>query len=283
LLAGVIAFLMLTWRSGVRLVERARAKLRQPEEDLIETAVSRCQARLPGTAVFLASAPKGVPLALTQFVKHNHVLHQRVVLVTVVIEEAPRIADEDRAEVIEIIEGITRVILHFGFMQYPTIAEGLGLASSQGKLPGIDLSDVTYYIGRETIIPSEDVPGMWLWRETLFAFLQRNAERSGSSAPCSTAPAVSATRSPAPRSIGARSRRSPIRCPTRPTRRPACSGCATASATTGRRGRRRRWRSSTTWRRGSMPPGRACAMPASEGPDIAITSGNCGNSRRRSV
>jgi KUP system potassium uptake protein len=66
--------------------------LRQPEEDLIETAVSRCQARLPGTAVFLASAPKGVPLALTQFVKHNQVLHQRVVLVTVVIEEAPRIA-----------------------------------------------------------------------------------------------------------------------------------------------------------------------------------------------
>jgi KUP system potassium uptake protein len=178
LLAAVIAFLMLTWRSGVRLVERARAKLRQPEEDLIETAVSRCQARLPGTAVFLASAPKGVPLALTQFVKHNHVLHQRVVLVTVLIEEAPRIADEDRAEVIEIIEGITRVILHFGFMQYPTIAEGLALASSQGKLPGIDLSDVTYYIGRETIIPSEDVPGMWVWRETLFAFLQRNAERS---------------------------------------------------------------------------------------------------------
>jgi KUP system potassium uptake protein len=178
LLAAIIAFLMLTWRSGVRLVERARAKLRQPEEDLIETAIDRCQARLPGTAVFLASAPKGVPLALTQFIKHNRVLHQRVLLATVVIEEAPRIADEARVEVIEVIEGITRVILHFGFMQYPTIAEGLRLASSQGKLPGIDLSDVTYYIGRETIIPSEDVPGMWVWRETLFAFLQRNAERS---------------------------------------------------------------------------------------------------------
>jgi KUP system potassium uptake protein len=178
LLAGVVAFLMLTWRSGVKLVEGARGKLRQPEEDLIETAVGRCHARLAGTAVFLASAPKGVPLALTQFVKHNHVLHQRVVLVTVLIEEAPRIADEDRAEVIEVIEGITRVILHFGFMQYPTIAEGLKLACRQGKLPGIDLSDITYYIGRETIIPREDIPGMWVWRETLFAFLQRNAERT---------------------------------------------------------------------------------------------------------
>ncbi len=178
LLAAAVAFLMLTWRSGVKLVERARGSLRQPEEDLIETAVSRCHARLSGTAVFLASAPNGVPLALTQFVKHNHCLHQRVVLVTVLIAESPRIPEADRAEVIEIIPGITRVILHYGFMQYPTIYQGLVLACQQGKLPGIDLTDITYYIGRETIIPSEDVPGMWVWRENVFAFLQRNAERS---------------------------------------------------------------------------------------------------------
>jgi KUP system potassium uptake protein len=178
LLAGAVAFLMLTWRSGVKLVEGARGKLRQPEEDLIETAVDKCHARLSGTAVFLASAPNGVPLALTQFVKHNHCLHRRVVLVTVLIEELPRIPDEDRAEVIEVIPGITRVILHYGFMQYPTIYQGLALACKQDKLPGIDLTDITYYIGRETIIPSEDIPGMWLWRENVFAFLQRNAERS---------------------------------------------------------------------------------------------------------
>ena len=178
LLATAVAFLMLTWRSGVKLVERARGALRQPEEDLIETAVSRCHARLSGTAVFLASAANGVPLALTQFVRHNHCLHQRVVLVTVLIEESPRIAEEDRAEVMEVIPGITRAILHYGFMQYPTIYQGLVLACRQGKLPGIDLTDITYYIGRETIIPSEDVPGMWLWRESVFAFLQRNAERS---------------------------------------------------------------------------------------------------------
>src|SRR6266699_3221418 len=178
LLAAVIAFVMLTWRSGVKLVESARGRLRQPEDELIETAVNRCHARLSGTAVFLASAARGVPRALTEFVKHNRVLHQRVVLVTVLIEESLRISDEDRAEEIEVIEGITRVILHYGFMQYPTIFEGLKLACEQGKLPGIDLTDITYYIGRETIIPSEDIPGMWVWRETVFAFLQRNAERS---------------------------------------------------------------------------------------------------------
>jgi KUP system potassium uptake protein len=178
LLAAVVAFLMLTWRGGVKLVEAARAKLRQPEEDLIETAIDKCRARLTGTAVFLASSPHGVPLALTQFVKHNHCLHQRVVLVTVLIEERPRVPDDDRADVIEITAGITRVILHYGFMQYPTIYAGLVLACKQGKLPGIDLNDITYYVGRETIIPRDDIPGMWLWRESIFAFLQRNAERT---------------------------------------------------------------------------------------------------------
>jgi KUP system potassium uptake protein len=65
-------------------------------------------------------------------------------------------------------------------MQYPTIFEGLTLACSQGKLPGIDLDHVTYFIGRETIIPSDEVAGMAVWRETVFAFLQRNATRTAS-------------------------------------------------------------------------------------------------------
>jgi len=177
LLAAVIAFVMLTWRSGVKLVESARGRLRQPEDELIETAVSKCHARLPGTAVFLASSAKGVPLALTQFIRHNHVMHQRILLLTVVIEEEPRIADEDLVEVIELIEGITRVILHFGFMQYPTIAGGLKLACEQGKLPGIDLADITYYIGRETIIPSEEVAGMAVARELVRVPAAQRQER----------------------------------------------------------------------------------------------------------
>ncbi|MDT2021842.1 KUP/HAK/KT family potassium transporter [Methylocella sp. CPCC 101449] len=178
LLAVVVAFLMLTWRSGVKLVEKARTRLRQPEEDLIETAVDKCTMRVAGTAVFLASAPKGVPLALTQFVKHNHCLHERVVIVTVVIAEVPRVSVTERAEVIELAPGISRVILHYGFMQRPTIYKGLMLACKQGWLKNVDLDDLTYYVGRETIIPREDVPGMWVWRENVFAFLQRNAERT---------------------------------------------------------------------------------------------------------
>jgi len=177
-LAGAVAFVMLTWRSGARLVERARGNLRQPVEDLIETATSGCQARLPGTAVFLASAANGVPLALTQFIRHNHVMHERIILLTVVIEEAPRITDEGRVDVIEVMRGITRVILHFGFMENTTIAAGLQAACDQGKLCGIDPANITYYVGRETIIPSDEIVGMAVWRETLFAFLQHNAKGS---------------------------------------------------------------------------------------------------------
>jgi KUP system potassium uptake protein len=177
-LAGAVAFVMLTWRSGARLVERARGNLRQPIEDLIETT-SGCKPRLPGTAVFLASAANGVPLALTQFIRHNHVMHERIILLTVVIEETPRITDEDRADVIEVIKGITRVILHFGFMESNiTIAAGLRAACDQGKIRGIDPAKVTYYVGRETIIPSDEIVGMARWRETLFAFLQHNAKGS---------------------------------------------------------------------------------------------------------
>jgi KUP system potassium uptake protein len=178
-LAGAVAFLMLTWRSGARLVERARSNLRQPEADLIETAISGCPARLPGTAVFLASAANGVPLALTQFIRHNHVMHERIILLTVLIEETPRIADENRVDVIEVIKGITRVILHFGFMESNiTIAAGLQAACDQGKICGIDPANITYYVGRETIIPSDEVVGMAVWRETIFAFLQHNAKGS---------------------------------------------------------------------------------------------------------
>jgi KUP system potassium uptake protein len=178
-LAGAVAFLMLTWRSGAGLVERARRNLRQPEAELIETATSGCRARLPGTAVFLASAANGVPLALTQFIRHNHVMHQRIILLTVSIEETPRITDAGRVQVIEVIEGITRVILHFGFMEQKiTIAEGLRAACDQGKIGGIDPETVTYYVGRETIIPSDRVVGMAVWRESLFAFLQHNAKGS---------------------------------------------------------------------------------------------------------
>jgi KUP system potassium uptake protein len=169
---------MMTWRRGLQLVESARAHLRQPERDFVRTLERDPPLRLPGTAAFLASAPRGLPLALTSFVRHNHAIHQRVLIVTARAEEIPRVDDENRVQVIDIGPGISRVILHFGFMETASIPDGLRCAVERGWLTGVDLADLSYYVGRETIIPCEKVPGMAVWRETLFAFMQRNAERS---------------------------------------------------------------------------------------------------------
>jgi KUP system potassium uptake protein len=178
LLAIAVAFLMMTWRNGIRQVEAARAALRRPEEELIAAVVGKCKMRLPGAAAFMSSTRHDVPLTLTQFVRHTHVLHEQVLLVTLVIEEAPRIPDADRAEVMPVTDGITRVVLRYGFMQHPGIAEGLQTACDQGKLTGVDIAALTYYFGHENIIPTDKVGGMMLWREEVFAFMQRNAQRS---------------------------------------------------------------------------------------------------------
>ena len=179
LLAVIVAFLMLTWRTGQRLLE-ARACRPAP-------AGNRCSCascsrhppvRLPGAAIVLAPATSGIPLCLTHHLKHNRVLHERVLLVTVLTTEEPRVRATDRIETRPVTRGVNRVLLHYGFMESPDVPEALRLAARSGQLAGIDLDDATYYLGRDTVIATHEVPGMAVWREELFAILDRNAERS---------------------------------------------------------------------------------------------------------
>lgn len=177
-IAFVLTLIMLTWRQGLTLVEAARSRQRESEQTFLDMMAKNPPMRLPGPAAFLASAARGIPLSLTHFIRHNHALHERVLLVTGKAEEVPRIPDDARMEVTELAPGVSRVILHFGFMETPRIPEGLRCGIERGLLPGVDLDDMSYYIGRETIIPKEDIVGMAVWRESLFSFMQRNAERS---------------------------------------------------------------------------------------------------------
>ncbi|WP_414475940.1 potassium transporter Kup [Microvirga sp. M2] len=178
LLAAAVAFLMLTWRRGQNLVQAARAHMRQPEAEFLDALARNPPIRLPGTAVYLTASPRGIPLPLTNFVRHNHALHERLLLVTALVEEVPRVSDEHRVEVTEIAPNVCRVVLRYGFMESPCIPDGVRQAIERGLIAGIDADDLSYYIGRETIIPTERVRGMAVWREALFAFMQRNAERS---------------------------------------------------------------------------------------------------------
>jgi KUP system potassium uptake protein len=174
-----IAFLMLTWRKGQRVLDRVRMAVRRKPRQLFQDIRENPPFRLPGTAAVLARKAKGVPLALTQNLKHNRVLHQNLLFVSAKTTETPRVPEDERVEVIAIGEGVSRVILRSGFMETPDIPQGLALAMSQGLIPQEDLDKVTYYVGHETIIPRGLTSEMPAWREAIFGFMHRNAQRAG--------------------------------------------------------------------------------------------------------
>jgi KUP system potassium uptake protein len=179
LLAFLMAFIMLTWRRGQILLEKVRAGMRSPEEKLLQKLITNPPIRLPGTAIFLSSSRNGVPLPLSNFLRHNHALHERVFLLTVEFTETPHVPREKRVEVIPLVDGMTRLVLHYGFTERPNVPDAIALAIRQGKLStDLKLYEFSYYIGRETVIPARRERGLPRWREWLFAFIQRNSERS---------------------------------------------------------------------------------------------------------
>ena len=179
LITFIVAFLMLTWRKGEEIMNAVRLEAREPTREFVEHLNSNPPLRLPGTAVVLGRMLKGMPLALSHNIKCNHVLYENVLLVAVISTETPRVSDEDRVVVTPIANGITRVELHFGFMEQPDVPAGLEVAMARGQIAKCDLSRVIYYTGHETIIPSGRRSGLARWREELFAFMQHNAQRPG--------------------------------------------------------------------------------------------------------
>jgi KUP system potassium uptake protein len=178
LLSLVVTFVMLTWRRGQMLSEVARRHLREDERAFFERLRTDPPIRRPGSAAFLSSATTGIPLPLSHHLRHNGVLQENVLLVCVQMTEQPRIAPSERASVTSIEGGISRVCLRFGFMEDPNIPEGIAAGIAAGHLDAIDPGTMTYYIGRETVLPTHKVPGMAVWREGCFSLIQRNAERT---------------------------------------------------------------------------------------------------------
>src|SRR5262245_14876372 len=175
LLAAVIAFLMLTWRTGWKLLEQERSKLRQPEDAFIEWVINTPPIRLPGAAAIFTAATTGIPLCLTHHLRHNHVLHERVLFIASVSVDAPRVDDSERVQFIPVGAGITRVLFHFGFMETPDVMEGLRLACREPELAGIDPENITYYFRRVMVIATDKKAGMAVWRKSLFATMHLNA------------------------------------------------------------------------------------------------------------
>jgi KUP system potassium uptake protein len=115
----------------------------------------------------------GIPVILQHHLKHNQVLHEQVILLTVIIEEIPRVPLSKRVEVTKLDQGFFRVVMHFGFMESPNVPQALGLSQKYNLT--IETDHVTYYIGRQTIVPNPQGGAMALWRKVLFVFLAHNA------------------------------------------------------------------------------------------------------------
>jgi KUP system potassium uptake protein len=175
LLACAVAFLMLTWRTGWRLLEHQRAKLRQREDEFVKWVLDTPPIRLSGAAAIFTAASTGIPLGLTHHLRHNRVLHERVLLIASVTTDEPRVVPEKRIKLVPVGAGITRVIFHFGFMEAPDVMEGLKLACLEPELRGIDPQNITYYFRRVMVIPSDKASGMAIWRKSLFAAMHLNA------------------------------------------------------------------------------------------------------------
>jgi KUP system potassium uptake protein len=172
-IAGVVLFvLMTTWKRGRQILFQRLDESALPLPVFISSIRSQPPHRVQGTAVFLSARPDAVPHALLHNLLHNQVLHEQVVLLTVVSEDTPRVAADRRFEVAAYGDGFFRVLLHYGFMDEPDVPQALTLC----HLDGLDFSPMrtTYFLSRETVIPSTRL-GMAPWRETLFAFMLKNA------------------------------------------------------------------------------------------------------------
>jgi KUP system potassium uptake protein len=171
LIALALFTLLTTWRRGRQLLI-ARKKQRAVGRDDFIRLMADDVPRVPGTAVFLTGDREIIPGALLHNLKHNKVLHERIVFLTVKVEDVPYVADAECAEIKDLGKNFYRVLLRYGFMQQPDIPRGLELCGKVG-LP-FEMMETTFVLGRDTVIPTRE-PGMALWREHIFAWMTRNA------------------------------------------------------------------------------------------------------------
>ncbi len=174
LVSAGILFFMLTWRKGRRMLGQRMGEMTLPLTDFLEDCGTKRIQRVPGTAVFMSGNSQGTPLSLLHNLKHNKVLHEQVVILTVITEEAPYIAaSSQRTEIEALPEGFWRVRLHFGFMERPDVPAALARIRKAGLR--IAPMRTTYFIGRETVLSTRRQPDLSQWRGALFAWMSRNA------------------------------------------------------------------------------------------------------------
>lgn len=172
LVIGAFAFTLLTtWARGRKLMRETMIESALPIEVFVKS-VQGTATRVAGTAIFMASSTKGVPPALLHNMKHNKVIHERVVILTVEISEVPYVSPSRRVQVEDLGHGFYRMILRYGFMQSTDIPTALEEVTTCGE--PFNMMQTSFFLSRQTLL-SADKPGMPLWREKIFAWMLRNS------------------------------------------------------------------------------------------------------------
>ncbi|CAA9542401.1 MAG: Kup system potassium uptake protein [uncultured Sphingosinicella sp.] len=173
LLVGAVAFTLLTtWAKGRKLMINRMNEASMPIGVFIKSAANSA-ARVPGTAVFMTTSLDGIPHALLHNLKHNKVLHDRVILLTIRIEDVPYVEPGCQYELADLGSGFYRLVIHYGFMEEVDVPAALAKLEGCGGL--FKMMDTSFFLARQTLITSSR-PGMAIWREKLFAWMLRNAE-----------------------------------------------------------------------------------------------------------
>jgi KUP system potassium uptake protein len=173
LLVGAIIFgVMNTWTRGRNLVRHRLEVGAVPLESFVKVIEQDPPLRVPGTAVIMAGNPQQTPPFLLRQLNLIPVMHERVILLTVMIDDVPRVARRRRMKINVYNQGVSQVLLRFGFMEEPNVPEILEQSRHLG--PDIDRTSLTYYLGTYTLIPARNQPGMAMWRKRLYAFMASN-------------------------------------------------------------------------------------------------------------
>jgi KUP system potassium uptake protein len=179
LVIGAIVFTLLTtWRRGRTILGARIRRAEVPLEQFLASAFAHDPpTRVPKTGVFLFSVPDMTPPSLMANLRHNHVLHERTVVVAVVTENVPRLLPVQRSELRDLGHGVHHVVLHYGYMEDPDVPTGLG--QGQAAKLGFDPNQATFFLGTESLLISRH-PEMAVWRERLFSLMSRNATTASS-------------------------------------------------------------------------------------------------------
>jgi KUP system potassium uptake protein len=168
-----IFLVMTTWRTGRTILGRNLASKLLPIDVFLADVAAHKPHRVSGTAVFMSSNPQGVPIVLLHHWKHNRVLHETIVLLSIVSENVPNMRAKDRVTSVSLGHGFYQVTAHYGFMETPNVPQIMDVAASRFGVPHAP-ERTSYFLGRETLLTT-GASGMFRWRKALFSFISRNA------------------------------------------------------------------------------------------------------------